>query len=54
LIFTISGEFDGTKLSAKYNVQPRGNKLTGQIEFDFNGESGELDVSGMRDTKKVD
>jgi len=52
LSFTISGEFDGNKLTAKYTVQPRGDKLSGKIDFNFNDQSGELKVKGKRETKK--
>jgi len=52
LRYTVSGEFNGNTLTAKYDVEPRGDKLSGKIAFEFNGESGELEVEGKRKAKK--
>ena len=52
LFFKISGDFGGSTLTANYKVQPRGDKLAGEIEYDFNGQTGELEVTGKRETEK--
>jgi len=52
LSFIITGEFDGNTLTAKYTVQPRGDKLSGKIGFKFNDRTGELKVKGKREKKK--
>lgn len=52
LFFKISGDFDGNSLTANYKVQPRGDKLAGEIEYDLNGQTGELEVTGKREAEK--
>jgi len=52
LFFKISGDFGGSTLTANYKVQPRGDKLGGEIEYDFNGQTGELEVTGKREAEK--
>ncbi len=52
LHFTVAGDINGNSISAKYNVQPRGDKLAGKIEIDFNGQGGELETTGKREIKK--
>ncbi|QDT49327.1 hypothetical protein Pan258_33760 [Symmachiella dynata] len=52
LFFKISGDFGGGTLTANYKVQPRGDKLNGEVEYDFNGQTGELEVTGKRDAEK--
>lgn len=52
LSFTISGTFNGNTLTAKYSVQPRGDKLSGKIDFQFNDRTGEMKVTGKRENKE--
>ncbi len=54
LFFNIRGDFDGATLTATYKVQPRGDKLAGEVEYDFNGQTGELEVKGKREAEKKD
>ena len=54
LTFTISAEFNGNTLTANYDVAPRGDKFSGTVAYDFNGQTGELDVDGARQTDDDD
>lgn len=48
LRFTVTGEFDGTFLTARYLTKPLGDKLTGTMDYDYGGQVGELTVKGKR------
>ena len=44
-----TGEFNNNSLTATFTVQPRGDKCTGKVAYDLNGETGELEVKGNRE-----
>jgi len=48
LLFTINGKVGENSLTARYTIQPRGDRLTGTVEYDLNGATGELAVKGQR------
>jgi len=48
LYLTISGDLDGRTLTSKYTLKPQGDKVSGKIAYDFDGETGELEVVGKR------
>ena len=52
LSFSISGDLDGNTFTGNYRVQPRGDKLSGKLAYDLNGETAELDVTGSRSPEK--
>jgi hypothetical protein len=52
LSFKVSAEINGNTISGKYSVKPLGDKLSGTIEFDFNGQTGEMKVTGKRQKAK--
>lgn len=54
LFCVVSGEFDGNSLKVQYKLKPRGDKISGDVEYDFNGDTGELKVEGKRDAKPKD
>lgn len=51
LTFKITADRDGNILTADYSVVPRGNSLKGKIKYEFNGNTGEIDVTGKRAAK---
>ena len=50
LNFTISGENDGNSLTAKYHTVLNGDLLYGTVDYDLNGNTGEVKVSAARVT----
>ncbi len=48
LMFTVSGEFDGTTAKVDYVGRPYANKMQGNLEYDFNGNSGEAEFTAKR------
>ncbi|MCA9102740.1 MAG: hypothetical protein KDA63_16390 [Planctomycetales bacterium] len=48
LVFTVSAERDGNTFSADYDVVPRGDRFAGTVAYNFNGQSGQLDVTARR------
>ena len=53
LTFTVSGDFHGGELTATYSLLPRGDRLQGRVEYDLEGDVGELEVSGSREREKT-
>lgn len=52
LTFEIDTELQGSQLHVEFRGRPYGSKLKGTLEYSINGDSGELDFSGMRKTAK--
>ena len=48
LRFTIASRSDDDSLIATYTVRPRGDKLSGKLVYDRNGDGGEHAVKGQR------
>lgn len=51
LYLTIMGDVDGAPLKSTYKLKPQGDKVSGILEYDFAGSTGELDVNGKRNAK---
>jgi hypothetical protein len=54
LTFTVSAELDGNSLTADFEVAPRGDKFNGTVAYDYNGQTGDLDVEADRRVEKDD
>ena len=52
LLVTIAAEGDGQSFTVKYNAKPRGDSLTGKVDYDINGNTGSLDFEGKRAEEK--
>jgi hypothetical protein len=52
LKFSLTADFQGAPLKANFSGRPYGNKVAGFIEYDLNGESGEVDFEGVRKVEK--
>ncbi len=52
LKFSLTADFQGAPLKANFSGRPYGNKVAGFIEYDLNGESGEVDFEGIRKVEK--
>jgi hypothetical protein len=50
--FTITREFNGNKMTAKYNAKLSGDTLKGKIETDRNGTPQSRDWEAKREAKK--
>jgi hypothetical protein len=48
LSWEISGERDGAQFKVVYTGTPRGNKIDGNAEFDFDGNTGSMEFTGKR------
>ena len=48
LSWEISGERDGAQFKVVYTGMPRGNKIEGDAEFDFDGNAGSMEFTGKR------
>lgn len=46
--FEYETPFQGSTLGLKYTCKPRGNQLTGTVEYDFEGNGGDFDVEAKR------
>ncbi len=48
LSWEISGDADGAQFKVVYAGTPRGNKIEGNAEFDFDGNTGSMEFTGKR------
>jgi hypothetical protein len=48
LVFDVSAERDGAQFKVVYTGTPRGNKIEGEAEFDFDGNAGTMEFTGTR------
>lgn len=48
LKFTIEAEFQGNSLKADFSGRPYGNKISGTIDYDLSGQTGEIEFEGVR------
>lgn len=48
LAFAYETEYQGSELSLKYVCKPRGNKLTGSIEYNLDGNEGDFEIAATR------
>lgn len=46
--FNYTGDYNGNDIDLSYDCQPRGNKLTGKLDYDLNGNTGEIKVTAVR------
>jgi hypothetical protein len=54
LKFSITSDFQGASLKANFAGRPYGNKISGTIEYDLNGETGEVEFEGIRKAPEKD
>ena len=54
LVFTVVVEAEGVKLKADYKGRPSGNKISGEIDYDLDGDTGTVDFTGKRGVKLSD
>ncbi|MBX3423240.1 MAG: hypothetical protein KF752_16910 [Pirellulaceae bacterium] len=52
LKFSISGEFQGNEIKAAFSGRPYGSKLSGSVEYDLSGQTGEIGFEGQLTTPK--
>ena len=50
LLFTIDDEFNGYSIHIDYKGRPRGDKMSGTLEFDLNGDQGEAEFTATRES----
>jgi hypothetical protein len=48
LYFEIDADYQGSPLHVEFKGRPYGAKLQGTLEYSLNGDSGEIDFTGMR------
>jgi hypothetical protein len=48
LMFSIAGEFNGTKIKGDYQGRPYGDKIRGSIAYELGDQSGDIDFTGVR------
>ncbi len=46
--FELMTKYEGSNLDLKYICRPQGNKLTGMLEYDLEGNSGEFEIAARR------
>jgi hypothetical protein len=46
--FTVAGEYEGTAFRVTYHGKPAGNKIKGQVDYDFDGDAGTVNFTGTR------
>lgn len=51
LIFAYEKEYDGLPLKLKYVCKPRGEKLSGRLEYDLDGTLGDCPIEAVREAK---
>ncbi|MEZ6035683.1 MAG: hypothetical protein R3C17_21510 [Planctomycetaceae bacterium] len=51
LTFEVDSEYQGSPLHVNYKVRPLGAKMKGSLEYSVDGDSGQLDFTGMRKEK---
>lgn len=49
--FEVDSEFKGSPLHVDYKVRPLGAKMKGSLEYSVDGDSGQLDFTGVRKEK---
>ncbi|MHC4564746.1 MAG: hypothetical protein ACYTE3_03210 [Planctomycetota bacterium] len=52
LKFTVTAEFDGYSMKVDYRGRPYGNKISGSLDYDFDGNTGQVEFTARR--KQVD
>ena len=52
VLFTINAEFDGGSLKVDYKGRPLGDKLSGKLDYDMNGQIGKLEFNAKRPAAK--
>lgn len=48
LKFLVEGEFQGNNLKADFKGRPYGSKVSGTIDYDLSGQTGEVEFDGVR------
>ena len=48
LKFTVAGEFDGYSIKVDYQGRPHGDKLSGSLDYDFEGTTGQVEFTARR------
>ncbi len=52
LKFSIEGDFQGSSLKADFKGRPYGSKISGTIDYDLSGQTGEVEFEGVRKQPK--
>ena len=52
LAFSVSAEYDGNRLNVDYKGRPYGHKIRGQVTYDYNGQTGDVEFTGKRKVEK--
>ena len=52
LKFTISSDFQGTPIKAHFSGRPYGSKISGTVEYDLGGDTGEVDFEGVKQRRR--
>lgn len=52
LTFTVAGEANNTQFTVKYAGRPRGDKMSGKVDYDLNGNTGSIDFEATRPATK--
>jgi hypothetical protein len=55
LKFTINAKLDGAEVKADFSGRPYGNKINGTVEYNLNGDTGEVEFNGkLKAASKAD
>lgn len=55
LMFTINAKLDGSNIKASFAGRPYGSKISGTVEYDLSGNTGEVEFKGsLKPAKKDD
>jgi len=52
LKFTVAAEFDGYSIKVDYRGRPYGDKLSGSLDYDFGGTTGQVEFTARRKQEK--
>jgi len=52
LSFTVAGQANDTQFTVKYTGRPRGDKMSGKVDYDLNGNTGSIDFEATRPATK--
>lgn len=52
LSFTVTADFQGTPMKVDFKGRPYGDKVSGKVDYDFGGQTGETTFSGKRKAEK--
>ncbi len=52
LKFTVAAEFDGYSIKVDYQGRPYGDKLSGSLDYDFGGTTGQVEFTARRKPEK--